>query len=203
MRWVYAIFALVFSAASAQQGTIVDVAKRLGATTLLQLVEDAGLTNVLSSKGNNNTCTCHLFVSSAASLFKRKTTSNVYISTLKFCYSFQNFSIIILKTSTMYCKHDVTLEPILLLVQVRSLFSPRQTTLLPPSQQTLFRSWNLTRNCWPAFYWLMSSTKLRHQKSSKMTNFSPQWTRMPKSESTYTYHDMLEYGKIWNIMIVN
>lgn len=51
MRWVYAIFALVFSAASAQQGTIVDVAKRLGATTLLQLVEDAGLTNVLSSKG--------------------------------------------------------------------------------------------------------------------------------------------------------
>lgn len=202
MRWVYAIFALVFSAASAQQGTIVDVAKRLGATTLLQLVEDAGLTNVLSSKGNNNTRTCHLFVCSAASLFKRKTTSNVYISTLKF-YSFQNFSIIILKTSAMYCKHDVTLEQILLLAQVRSPFSPRQTTLLPPSQQTLFRSWNLTRNCWPVFYWLMSSTKLRLQKRSKMTNFSPQWTRMPKSESTYTYHDMLEYGKTWNIMIIN
>lgn len=92
MRWVYAIFALVFSAASAQQGTIVDVAKRLGATTLLQLVEDAGLTNVLSSKGNNNTRTCHLFVCSAASLFKRKTTSNVYISTLKFFSKFFHYN---------------------------------------------------------------------------------------------------------------
>nr|XP_022300063.1 transforming growth factor-beta-induced protein ig-h3-like [Crassostrea virginica] len=51
MRWVCAVFALVFSVAAAQQGTIVDVAKRLGATTLLQLVEEAGLTDVLSSKG--------------------------------------------------------------------------------------------------------------------------------------------------------
>lgn len=77
MRWVYAIFALLFSAASAQQGTIVDVAKRLGATTLLQLVEDAGLTNVLSSKGNNNARICHLFICSTASLFKiKKPTSN-------------------------------------------------------------------------------------------------------------------------------
>ena len=54
MRWVCAVFALVFPVAAAQQGTIVDVAKRLGATTLLQLVEEAGLTDVLSSKGNTD-----------------------------------------------------------------------------------------------------------------------------------------------------
>ncbi|XP_061186622.1 periostin-like [Saccostrea echinata] len=51
MKWVCVVCAFLLSQAFSQEENIIDLAKKLGASTLLQFVQDAGLTDVLSSKG--------------------------------------------------------------------------------------------------------------------------------------------------------
>ena len=58
--FVVAAFCLIAKASC--QGNLVDVAKTLGATTLLELATDAGLANTLATGGKNVKLFCFLII---------------------------------------------------------------------------------------------------------------------------------------------